>query len=289
MGNLFNYKEAFSRNLGWLTSSEQLELSTKTVCIAGVGGVGGQYAEVLARLGVKKFHLADFDEFEIQNFNRQNGSGISTIGQKKVKVIQDLILDINPEAEIEIYESGVNLENISTFLNHADLYLDGLDFFVLDIREQIFHHCRQKNIPAITIAPVGMGASLVAFGQGSMSFSQYFQLHKATSPEDKAARFLVGLTPTLMQAKYLVDKSRSNFKEKKAPSLSVGPYLCAGIAGSWAIKVLLKRGKVSYAPSVFHFDSYLNSYKKSYIFWGGSNPLQKIKLFILKKILEKKK
>lgn len=285
MDKNFNYDEAFSRNIGWLSTEEQKILQTKSVSIAGMGGVGGQYAEVLARLGISKFKLADFDNFEIQNFNRQNGSGISTIGKRKIDVIKDLILDINPNAEITIYDSGINSQNIDQFLEDSSIYLDGLDFFVLDIREELFKICREKNIVAITIAPVGMGASMILFTKNSMSFKEYFGLHLAKNTEEKAIRFLLGLTPTLIQAKYIIDKKKSNFREKKAPSLSIGPYLCAGIMGAQVLKILLQRGEVLSAPWSLHFDAYLNVHKKKYTFFGHRNFMQIIKYFILKKML----
>jgi tRNA A37 threonylcarbamoyladenosine dehydratase len=57
----FSYEEAFSRNLGWVTSAEQERLRDARVCIAGLGGVGGIYLLTLARLGVGRFSIADFD------------------------------------------------------------------------------------------------------------------------------------------------------------------------------------------------------------------------------------
>ena len=63
--------EAFSRNIGLLSPGEQLEISTARVAIPGLGGVGGLHAMTLARCGITKFHLADFDQFEVANINRQ--------------------------------------------------------------------------------------------------------------------------------------------------------------------------------------------------------------------------
>ncbi len=287
--NNFNYNLAFSRNLGWITEEEQLRLSTKKVAIAGMGGVGGHYAEVLARLGIKKFHISDFDEFEVQNFNRQNGSGMSSLNKKKSEVIKERILDINPEAEVTVFHEGLSPLNINEFLSSTDLYLDGLDFFVLDIRNLVFKKAHQLNIPALTVAPVGMGASLVVFKKGSMTFESHFGLKDDDPISISAIKFLIGLTPTIKQVKYLADRTRSNFKEKKAPSLPMGPYLCAGVAGTEALKILLDRGQVTCSPWVLHFDAYLQSYHKSYLWMGYKNILQRLKFMIIKRMLEKKR
>lgn len=285
----YNYNLAFSRNLGWITESEQAIISTKRVAIAGMGGVGGHYAEVLARLGISHFHLSDFDEFEIQNFNRQNCSGINSLGKKKVEVIREKVLDINPNAHIRIFSEGIKGSSIEDFLFSCDLYLDGLDFFVFEIRRQIFEYAQKMNIPALTVAPVGMGASLIVFNKQSMSFNKHFGFDGSDKSEISAIKFLVGLTPTIKQVKYLVDQTKSNLNENKAPSLAMGPYLCAGVAGTEALKILLNRGAVKCSPWVMHFDAYLQSYHKSYILFGSKNILQKIKFLIIKNMLKKKK
>ena len=75
MSTPFTYDLAFSRNIGWVTRDEQHDLRDKRVAIAGMGGVGGSHLLTLTRLGIGGFHLADFDTFELANFNRQAGAG----------------------------------------------------------------------------------------------------------------------------------------------------------------------------------------------------------------------
>jgi molybdopterin/thiamine biosynthesis adenylyltransferase len=92
----FDYAEAFSRNIGWTTAEEQRVLARSRIAIAGLGGVGGSHLLTLARLGVGNFNIADFDSFEIQNFNRQVGATLSHLGEPKVDVLRRLAFDINP-------------------------------------------------------------------------------------------------------------------------------------------------------------------------------------------------
>src|SRR5690348_8954571 len=120
----FDYFEAFSRNIGWITREEQAMLRTKRVAIAGLGGVGGDHVIALARLGVGKFNIADFDSFALANFNRQAGAMMSTLNQPKIEVIEKMVKDINPEAEIRVYLQGVNAENLPDFLKDVDVYVD---------------------------------------------------------------------------------------------------------------------------------------------------------------------
>lgn len=282
----FDRREAFSRSLGWLTEAELELLGTKTVAIAGVGGVGGHYCEVLARLGIQKFHLADPDIFELVNFNRQNASGVSTLKRKKLDVLSERIRDINPNAEITAFPQGVTVENLDEFLNGVDLYLDGLDFFVLNERFHVFDKLHEKKIPSLTVAPIGMGASLVVFTNDSMSFAEYFGISPGLDPLENSLRFLTGVAPSLMHAKYQVDRSRVDFKARRVPSLPMGCYLCAGVAGSTALKLLLKRGPIKGAPHVYHYDAYLQKLRKSYTWGGYRNPLMRLKRFIVRKIVQ---
>ena len=78
--------------------------------------------------------------------------------------------DINPEVEIVPFPEGVNADNVSAFLDGADLFLDGLDFFAFAIREIVSDACANPRIPATTVAPIGMGASLLNFMPREMGF-----------------------------------------------------------------------------------------------------------------------
>ncbi len=77
------------------------KLQNAVVVVCGVGAVGSFACEALARLGVGKFYLFDFDVFESSNINRQLCALHSTIGKNKVEVQRARILDINPTAKVE--------------------------------------------------------------------------------------------------------------------------------------------------------------------------------------------
>ena len=137
MTEAFSYHQAFSRNMGWVTVQEQEILRHKRIAIAGMGGVGGVHLLTLARLGIGAFHIADFDVFDIVNFNRQIGATVSSLGKPKVEVLSEMAKDINPELNIRIFPEGIN-ENLSEFFNGVDLYVDGLDFFAFSARQKTF-------------------------------------------------------------------------------------------------------------------------------------------------------
>lgn len=275
----FVYEQAFARNIGWVTPAEQQALRGKRVAIAGGGGVGGVHLLTLARLGVGRFRIADFDTFDIVNFNRQVGAMMSTLGEPKAEVLARMARDINPEIEIEVFDQGVNAGNLHAFLDGADLYVDSLDFFAFDIRQRTFAMCARLGVPATTAAPLGMGAALLTFMPGKMTFEDYFQWGDLPDVE-KAVRFVVGLAPAGLHRPYLVVPEAVNFAERRGPSTFMACQLCAGIAATEALKILLGRGRVLAAPWGVQFDAYRNKLARTWRPGGNRNPLHRLMIAI---------
>lgn len=278
----FDYTAAYARNIGWVTSSEQSILRSQRVAIAGLGGVGGSHLLTLTRLGIGAFTLADFDIFEIANFNRQAGAALSTLDRKKTDVLVEHALDINPELDLKIFSEGIDRHNTDQFLAGADLYLDGLDFFTLQTRRAVFDGCARLGIPAVTAAPLGMGVALLNFLPGRMTFEDYFQLEGHNELE-QLLRFLLGLSPAMLQGTYLVDPTAVRLAEHKGPSTPMACELCAGVAGTQVLKILLRRGRVITAPRGLHFDAYRNRLVQTWRPGGNRNPLQCLGLMVARR------
>lgn len=281
----FHYHDAFARNLGWLRFEEQESLRARKVAIAGMGGVGGGHLLALARLGVGGFAIADLDHFEIANMNRQAGAFVSTFGQAKVDTLATMARDINPELRLRTFADGVTPDNLDAFLDGADLFVDGFDFFTLDIRRRTFARCHELGIPALTAAPVGMGAALLAFMPGGMSFEEYFRL-EGQPENEQYLRFLLGLVPSGMHRSYLVDPSRLDLANKRAPSTGAGCLLCSGAVASVAARILLLRGGVEAAPVHHHYDAYLQRFVTTRLPKGNAGRLQQVKLAVARRQLK---
>ena len=273
----FDYDQAFDRNIGWITADEQQVLRGKRVAIAGMGGVGGVHLLTLTRMGIGAFNLSDMDSYELANFNRQAGASLSTMNRPKVDVMAEMAKDINPLLDVRSFGEGINETNIDDFLSGVDLFVDGFDFFVPDIRAKVFRRCAELGIPAITAGPIGFGTSYIVFMPGKMTFEQYFRM-AGQSTESQYARFLLGLTPKGLHRSYLVDPSRLNLVEKRGPSSAAAVQLCAGVVGGEAVKILLGRGRVRAAPYYHQFDVYRGIFACGRLFFGNNNPLQRLKL-----------
>jgi len=280
----FIYEEAFSRNIGWVTREEQCQLREKRVAIAGLGGVGGIHLLTLCRLGIGKFHLADFDSFDLVNFNRQTGATVSTLNLPKLEVMVQQALDINPDLQLKGFPNGVTADNLDDFLEGVDIYIDGLDFFAFQARQDVFSACAAKGIPAVTAAPLGMGAAVLNFLPGGITFDEYFRLNDGTEAE-KPVRFLMGIAPARLQMRYLADPSTVDLANRKGPSTIMACQLCAGIAATEALKILLRRGPIRTAPRGYHFDAYRNKLALTSRPGGNRNPLQRLALAFAKRKL----
>lgn len=281
----FEYATAFTRTVGWVTAAELQRLRTTRIAIAGLGGVGGSHLLTLARLGVGRFHISDFDRFELHNMNRQAGAAMSSLHRPKLDVLAERARDINPELEIETFPQGISDDTIDTFLQGVDIYIDGLDFFAFAARRLAFSRAATLGIPALTVAPLGMGAALLNFHPQGMSFDTYFDLREGLETEELAIRFMVGLAPARLHMGYLVEPSAVDLSAQRGPSTPMACELCAGIMGTEVLKIALGRGPVSWVPHGLHFDAYRWRLAKTWRPWGNRNPLQSLMLAIARRRL----
>jgi len=238
----------------------------------------------LVRLGISNFNIADFDTFDVPNFNRQAGAMMSTLGKPKLDVMAAQALDINPEANFRRFSVGVTADNIDKFLDGVDLYVDGLDFFAFSARALVFAACAARGIPAITAAPIGMGAAVINFLPGAMSFDNYFGWGDLPEPE-KALRFVIGLSPAGLHRSYLVDARAVSLADRRTPSTTMACQICAGVAATEALKILLRRGGVRAAPHAMHFDAYTGKLAHTWRPGGHRHPLQRLMMAIGRKQL----
>ncbi len=279
----FFYKEAFLRNIGLLTEEEQEKLKKTKIAIAGMGGVGGIHLISLVRSGIGRFHIADSDEFELVNFNRQIGATISTIGKKKTVVMKNMALDINPHLNIKTFPS-IREHNIEEFLDGVDVVVDGLDFFNIEGRRLLFNFALKKGIYVLTAGPMGFSCAFLAFSPQSMNFDEYFNINSKMSKLDKLINFAIGLAPKGFHIKY-IDRKSINLEEEKGPSSFIACELCAAFVSMEIINIILGKKKSYFAPYYFQFDIFLKKFKRGYLLWGNKNPIQRLKRWIIRRFI----
>lgn len=146
--------DQFSRTKLLIGEEGIKKLKEAKVAVFGIGGVGSYTAEALARAGVGNLVLVDKDDISITNVNRQIHSTIKTVGQAKVEVMRERILDINPEAKVTVFNEFYLPENASTMISKDYSYIvDAVDTVTAKI--DLVVRANEFNIPIIS----AMGAA----------------------------------------------------------------------------------------------------------------------------------
>jgi hypothetical protein len=122
----FTYDAFTDRNIGFVSAAEQAQLRDGCVFIAGVGGMGGAALMALARAGVGRFVIADIDQFEVSNLNRQVFATVRALGQDKAEVAAASIRQINPDVRVEVL-GGSWPHHIDRIVQNADVVVNGTD------------------------------------------------------------------------------------------------------------------------------------------------------------------
>ena len=137
-----------------LIGKQNLEaMKEKHVTIVGCGGVGGYVAIFLARAGVERFKLIDFDIISPSNVNRQVIAYNSTIGKVKVDVLKAMILDINEKAIVETEIEKLSKENVKDLIGFTDIVVDAID--IVKDKVDLICYCKRQNINIISAMGAG--------------------------------------------------------------------------------------------------------------------------------------
>ena len=144
----------FSRLEKLIGEDNLISLNKKSVLILGVGGVGGYVAESLARSGIGTLILVDFDTIDETNINRQIIALESTIGLKKVDVLEKRIKDINGDINVIKIDKFIDSENFTVlFENKIDFFVDACD--TVSTKKSVIKYCLDNNINFITSMGTG--------------------------------------------------------------------------------------------------------------------------------------
>lgn len=235
----------FSRMLGIVSQEELDRLGTFTIAVPGCGGVGFTHAEALVRMGIGGIRIADFDEFGPENFNRQFGATIHTVGRSKAEVLKERLLSINPALRIRVFD-GVSTETIDDFLDGVDMVCDAMDYFVIQPRRLMYAEARRRNLPVVVAGPIGFGATVHLFEPDGMSFDSFFDLHDDQDEEEMLINFGLGLNPAQLHRHYMTDP-KLDFEARKVASVSASCLLATTLSTSTAIRRLLGH-PISFRP-----------------------------------------
>ena len=205
--------ERYLRNLKTLSMADQLRLVESSVCVVGLGGLGGLLSETLARMGIGCLHLIDGDAFEPHNLNRQLFSRMDNIGVSKAAAAAMHIKSINSGIEIVPTDTFLTSENADRLLNQCDLAVDCLD--TIQSRFTLQWAAKRAGIPMVSAAIAGISGHITTI-----------------YPEDKGLESIYGPPEELKISKGA---------ETHLGCLAIAVNLVASLECAEAIKVLLNK------------------------------------------------
>jgi molybdopterin/thiamine biosynthesis adenylyltransferase len=215
------FPECFERNFPSLSVQEQARLFDCAILVAGLGGLGGALAVLLARVGVGCFWLADGDVFTISNLNRQCLATRPFIGENKAMIGAAHLREINSALQVKALPEYLDKENLGEYLSRVNVVADGLDN--LASRRELFAAAQKAGVPVVHGAVVGKFGQVTTILPGD---------------PDSFTRIYAGSTEEVPMGRDIL-----------APVVA----LVASLQAQEAIRVLLGQGPV-YHGHMAHFD-----------------------------------
>lgn len=144
----------FSRTELLLGADGMKKLQNARVAVFGIGGVGTFTVEALVRSGVGALDLFDDDKVCLTNINRQLIATRKTVGEKKVEVMKERVLEINPKVKVEAHETFYGADNADEFdLSSYDYIVDAID--TVSSKLVLIEKAKEKNVPIISCMGAG--------------------------------------------------------------------------------------------------------------------------------------
>ena len=281
------YDERTDRNIGWIKPEEQKMLHQCTVGIAGCGGMGGLIAATMIRLGVGHVKIADCEDFDVSNLNRQFAATKETVGKSKAFSTASKLRKIADDTQITVYPQGIDKETAEDFVRNCDVICDEIEFWAVGSRILLHQYGRNTNAPMLICCTVGHRTYMMCFTKESMTMEDAlgFGLDQAMQMQNKIQQgsaekeeiqcvmdaMLKVIVPEIPE--YSVDPSFSTEKEGRrrlleqiqAPIIASNPPMASGFISNHVLFQLLKKSpvkriepKIVPMPGYVAFDAYMH-------------------------------
>ncbi len=143
----------FSRTELLLGKKACAKLAGSSVAVFGLGAVGSYATEALARAGVGRLALVDFDEVRVTNINRQLYATQGTLGRFKADVARERTLDINPDCAVTAHRVFADAKAIPALCEGSDAVIDAIDSLVPKVA--LIEYCLGAGIPLVSSMGAG--------------------------------------------------------------------------------------------------------------------------------------
>ena len=247
-----SYEELFARNYGVLSEQEQERLRKASILIVGCGGIGGTVALILARSGIEKFILVEFDAYDTTNMNRQISCFTDTLGRNKAEVIGEDIRRINPNAEVEIYPRLLNHAEIAQLIKKVDVVFPAADDFAFSIL--VFREAKRQGKPALFVVPSGTWANVSIIMPDGPSIEKVegippLETYEQLKEMFRTRKYKLGTYFYTFLASWRIDYYRG-FLDDDLPPTQLCPvvWICSSIGAFEVVKLISCKWKPVAAP-----------------------------------------
>lgn len=217
-------------------------LNQSNVLVAGLGGVGGFAAEMLCRSGIGQMTIIDADQINPSNRNRQLLALESTQGQRKARLMQDRLLDINPELKLTVLDEFIRDERTNEILETPfDYIVDAID--TLSPKIFLIHRALKNNQPLVS--SMGAGGKTDPSQVMVADFSQTYQCNLARMLRKRMKNlgvrtgFKTVFSPELVDESTLLAIEGEPNKKTTVGTISYMPAIFGCVAASVVIRDLL--------------------------------------------------
>lgn len=261
------YLERTNRNIGWISQEEQFQIKNSIIGVAGCGGMGGLVASILVRLGVGEVRIADSEEFDISNINRQFAATAGTVGKSKALETARMLREIADDTRLLVYPTGINEMTVSDFIRDCDIIFDEIEFWAIGSRLLLHGEASRFNVPLITCSSVGFGSRLFYFDHKGMSIENMIGMKLSEAMELQAkiqngsadvhevqhamSSILDALIPEVptyspLGHRYNDYETCVNrlLNEQRAPIIATNPAFAAGFAANFALVTMLSESRL---------------------------------------------
>lgn len=222
-----------------LIGKEGIEkLKNSRVAIFGLGGVGSYVLEACVRAGIGNLVLVDKDEVDITNLNRQIIATRKTIGKPKVEVAKERILEINPEANVEIYQEFFMPETKGILDESIDYIVDAVDTVTAKI--ELVVRANKLNIPIISSMGTGNKLDPTKFEVTDIYKTSICPLAKVMRKELKT-RGIKKLKVVYSKEEPIKRQANNEVRKQVPASISFVPSVAGLIIAGEVIKDILER------------------------------------------------
>lgn len=279
------YRDRTDRNIGWITRPEQAIIQNSVVSIAGTGGMGGNVAQIMIRLGIGELRIADPQSFDLSNINRQLGAGLHTVGKSKALETARILRNTTDDYRLIIYPQGIEAGMIEDFVRGSDVIIDEIEFWNIGSCILMHQIARSLGIPILNCLTVGFATYLHYFSPDSARVEDMVGL-TLDEALDLERRFLDGNLNSIEQSQLMHsildcfipdlpryfstpdgDKDHEYIlhrleHEGTASIISTNPPVAGGIVANQALFLMLRRNGITRSiptlpatPNYYVFDS----------------------------------